>query len=143
MIFELTIYKENFIILISQIRRVCINYQGRFLFDDKKRSNFNKKILINLFNHMALFLIGVVEMLVVTAWTKLVTKTQVLASGGVTMVNVLIWYYVLQQIVSDIDNWQIAFVYAAGCAVGTVISVYIFQRHEKSNEIDGDMAKQY
>lgn len=92
---------------------------------------------------MTLFFIGVIEMVIVTAWTKLVTKTQVLASGMITMVNVLIWYYVLQQIVGDISNWRIAFVYAAGCAVGTVISVYLFKKHELANDIDGNMAKQY
>lgn len=79
---------------------------------------------------MTLFLIGVIEMVIVTTWTKLVTKTQVLASGGVTMVNVLIWYYVLQQIVGDISNWQIAFTYALGCSLGTIISVLFFQLRE-------------
>lgn len=79
---------------------------------------------------MALFFIGVIEMVVVTAWTKVVTKTQVLASGTVTMVNVLIWYYVLQKMVTDISNWRIALLYAFGCSIGTVISVYLFQKRE-------------
>ncbi|OGF27654.1 hypothetical protein A2331_04565 [Candidatus Falkowbacteria bacterium RIFOXYB2_FULL_34_18] len=92
---------------------------------------------------MALFFIGIIEMVIVTAWTKLVTKTQVLASGGVTMVNVLIWYYVLQRIVTDIDNWRIAVIYAIGCASGTIISVYLFQKHEEASEANGNIAKQY
>jgi len=80
---------------------------------------------------MALFFIGILEMLIVTAWTKLVTKTKILASGVVTMVNVLIWYYVLQRIINDISNWQIAFKYALGCSLGTVISTYIFYLREQ------------
>lgn len=79
---------------------------------------------------MALFFIGIIEMLIVTAWTKLVTRTKILASGGVTMVNVLIWYYVLQRIMDDISNWRLALLYAFGCSLGTVLSMYFFQRNE-------------
>ncbi len=50
----------------------------------------------------------------------------------VTMVNILIWYYVLQKIVDDISNWQLVFLYALGCAVGTVISTYYFHVDEKT-----------
>ncbi len=79
---------------------------------------------------MMLFFIGILEMLIVTLWTKLVTKTKVLASGAVTMVNVLIWYYVLQQMVDDISNWHLAVLYAVGCSLGTVISTYFFRLRE-------------
>lgn len=71
-------------------------------------------------------------MIIVTLWTKMVVETRVLASGMVTMVNILIWYYVLQRIVDDINNWQLVLLYAFGCAVGTVISTYYFQRSEKA-----------
>ncbi len=81
---------------------------------------------------MVLFFVGVVEMIIVTLWTKMVVETRVVASGAVTMVNILIWYYVLQKIVDDIDNWQLVFLYAFGCAVGTVISTYYFHMDEKS-----------
>lgn len=80
---------------------------------------------------MMLFFIGILEMLIVTVWTKFVTKTQVLASGVITMINVLIWYYVLQTIVNNISNWQLVVLYAAGCAVGTVLSTYGFKLHEQ------------
>lgn len=81
---------------------------------------------------MTLFFIGVLEMIIVTLWTKMVVETRVLASGMVTMVNILIWYYVLQRIVDDINNWKLVLLYAFGCAVGTVISTYYFQRTEKA-----------
>ncbi|MDD5032679.1 MAG: DUF5698 domain-containing protein [Candidatus Pacebacteria bacterium] len=83
-----------------------------------------------------LFFVGIIEMLIVTAWTKVVTRTKVMASGAITMVNVLIWYYVLQRFVDDIDNWLIAVVYAFGCAVGTVLGTYYFQKEEERNEKD-------
>lgn len=79
---------------------------------------------------MVLFFIGIIEMLIVTLWTKMVTKTKVLASGVITMVNVLIWYYVLQKIVDNISNWHYALMYAAGCSIGTVISTYYFHLRE-------------
>jgi ABC-type iron transport system FetAB permease component len=79
-----------------------------------------------------LFLIGILEMLIVTAWTKMVTETKVLFGGAVTIVNILIWYYVLQRIVDDIKNWQLVLLYAAGCAIGTMISTYYFSRREKN-----------
>ena len=86
---------------------------------------------------MALFFIGVIEMLIVTAWTRLVTKTKIIASGGVTMVNVLIWYYVLRQMVTDISNWKLAVIYAFGCSLGTLISLMISQYWEKSDHEQG------
>lgn len=88
---------------------------------------------------MVLFFIGVLEMIIVTFWTKLVVETRVIASGVVTMINVLIWYYVLQAIVDDINNWKLVVLYAFGCAVGTVISTYYFHREEKAAS---ELAKQ-
>ena len=87
---------------------------------------------------MFLFLIGIIEMLIVTSWTKMVTKTKVLASGGITMINVLIWYYVLQRIVDDISNWHVALMYAAGCSVGTVISTYYFHLRESKEAMTAE-----
>ena len=81
---------------------------------------------------MMLFFIGILEMLIVTIWTKTVTDTMVLASGAVTMVNVLIWYYVLQQIVGNINNWYLALLYALGCSLGTVICTAYFRYRKNS-----------
>ncbi len=80
---------------------------------------------------MMLFFVGVIEMIIVTMWTKLVVETRIVASGVITMVNVLIWYYVLQTIVDDISNWKLVFLYAFGCAIGTIASTYYFHRDEK------------
>lgn len=73
-------------------------------------------------------------MLIVTAWTKFVTKAQVLASGAITMVNVLIWYYVLEKIIQDIANWKLVVLYALGCSIGTALSTYYFQKKEEKQE---------
>ncbi len=81
---------------------------------------------------MLLFFIGILEMLIVTAWTKMVTKSQIVASGFVTLINVLIWFYVIQTIVDDIHNWQLAFLYAFGCALGTVLSMIFFKIKENA-----------
>jgi hypothetical protein len=84
---------------------------------------------------MSLFFIGILEMLIVTAWTKVVTKSQVIASGAITWINILIWYYVLQAMVNDIGNWYMAMLYATGCAAGTIITMWFFSKREKKVKI--------
>jgi len=76
---------------------------------------------------MMLFLIGIVEMIVVTAWTTVVSDAKVLKSGIITSINVLIWYYILTIFVNDINNWQLILLYAAGCSVGTMLTTYFFK----------------
>jgi uncharacterized protein YebE (UPF0316 family) len=80
---------------------------------------------------MVLFFIGIIEMLIVTAWTKVVTKTRIFASGVITMINIIIWYYVLQTIIENINNWQLVILYALGCSVGTMIATFYFSLQEK------------
>lgn len=84
---------------------------------------------------MMLFFVGVLEMLVLTTWTKMVTKTMILASGAVTMANMYIWYYVLQKIVNDLDNWHLVFSYALGCSLGTMLTTSYFKMREGRNEL--------
>jgi len=98
---------------------------------------------------MMLFFIGVLEMLIISTWTKAVIETKVVVSGVVTMLNVLIWYYVLQQVVNDLGNWQVVTLYAVGCATGTILSTLYFRRldikkqsREKANLAQNEMAKQ-
>jgi ABC-type iron transport system FetAB permease component len=93
---------------------------------------------------MSLFFIGVLEMLIVTIWTKVVSETRVLASGIVTMVNVLIWYYVLQRILDDMGNWWLVLLYASGCSLGTILSTYAFQLRDnfQSAKVEAVMSEQ-
>lgn len=80
---------------------------------------------------MMLFFVGILEMLIVATWTKLVSNNHILGSGIMTIFNILIWYYVLQTIVADIQNWQLIVLYAVGCALGTVMTTFFFQRKER------------
>jgi len=84
---------------------------------------------------MILFFIGIIEMLVISTWTKVVTETKVVVSGMVTVVNIFIWYYVLQTMVNDIHNFWVVGLYAAGCAVGTMLSTAYFRFKEKREAI--------
>jgi uncharacterized protein YebE (UPF0316 family) len=77
---------------------------------------------------MTLFFVGILEMLIVTSWTKIVTKSQVILSGFITFVNVLVWYYVLQKITEDIRNITLVLLYAAGCAIGTILTLIFFKQ---------------
>ncbi|MDD4995090.1 MAG: DUF5698 domain-containing protein [Patescibacteria group bacterium] len=80
---------------------------------------------------MILFFIGFLEMIIATAWTRVVTKAQIMASGFVTLVNIFIWYYVLQRIISDISNTQLIVIYALGCAIGTMFCTAYFHYFDK------------
>jgi len=71
---------------------------------------------------MLLFILGVVEMFIVAYWTKAVSESRTYLSGFITIINVLIWFYVLRIFVDDINNWYLVIGYALGCAVGTMLS---------------------
>ncbi|MFH1047468.1 MAG: DUF5698 domain-containing protein [Patescibacteria group bacterium] len=81
---------------------------------------------------MMLFFIGVVEMMIAAAWTRTVSSSKVLPSGAITMVNIFIWYFVLQTIIEDVTNWHVIVFYAMGCAVGTMLTTEFFSRREKA-----------
>lgn len=102
-------------------------YKGRPFIKSRFKAGIISKLMI-------LFFIGILEMLIVTTWTKFVTTTKVLASGVVTMINVLIWFYVIQTLVTNINNWRLALLYAFGCSVGTVISTYYFHLREDNEK---------
>lgn len=70
---------------------------------------------------LLLFVIGIIEMIIATVWTRVAVSSRVVASGLVTFINILLWYYVLTVIVEDISNTSLAITYAAGCAVGTML----------------------
>lgn len=80
---------------------------------------------------MMLFFIGLVEMIIATIWTRFVSQGKMFASAFITFVNILIWYYVLQEIISDLSDWTIIILYALGCAVGTMIGMFLFDREQK------------
>ncbi len=80
---------------------------------------------------LSFFFIGFVEMIICTIWTKVVNKSQVWASGAVTLIEIVVWYFVIEAIISDINNWSIILAYALGCALGTMCSTYYFQIMEK------------
>ncbi|MFA5248341.1 MAG: DUF5698 domain-containing protein [Patescibacteria group bacterium] len=80
-----------------------------------------------------LFFVGVLEMIIATVWTKTVTDKLLVASGVTTMVNILIWYYVLQQIVDNIQNWHLVILYALGCSLGTVICTAYYRHRDRKS----------
>lgn len=82
---------------------------------------------------MLIFTLGLIEMFVISYWTKTVVESRVYASGVITIVNVLIWYYVLQTFVDDISNLYLVLSYSLGCATGTMISALI-TNHGKSRK---------
>jgi ABC-type iron transport system FetAB permease component len=92
---------------------------------------------------MLIFTLGVVEMFVIAYWTKTVVESRVYVSGVITIVNVLIWYYVLQTFVDDINNWYLVLSYSLGCAVGTMLSGFVSNKEKarKSRKVKQALAK--
>lgn len=76
---------------------------------------------------MSLFLIGIVEMVVISLWTRFVSESKVVASGFISVPNIFIWYYVLQAVTTDITNIHLVTTYALGCAIGTMVTVGFFR----------------
>ena len=73
---------------------------------------------------------GILEMMIISLWTRFVSESKIMASGITTVVNIFIWYYVLQSVIDDIENINLVALYALGCAVGTMITTAYFRRHE-------------
>jgi len=80
---------------------------------------------------ITLFFVGIAEMVIIAAWTKAVSDNKILASGVITLINIVTWYYVLERILQDLGNWRIVAVYALGCAIGTMATTWYFQVKEK------------
>jgi len=72
----------------------------------------------------------------------MVSDTKVMGSGAITIVNVLIWYYVLESVLQDLGNWEVVLIYAVGCAVGTMLSTWIFQVIKKRKRLAKKLAKE-
>ncbi|HTM68480.1 MAG TPA: hypothetical protein VL426_04215 [Candidatus Binatia bacterium] len=72
---------------------------------------------------MILFFVGIIEMAIATYWTRFVTNANVRMTGVVTGINFTIWYFVIRQVVENIDNWQAIVPYGAGCVAGAMIGV--------------------
>lgn len=81
---------------------------------------------------MSLFLIGIVEMIIISMWTRFVSESKIMASGLTSVVNIFIWYYVLQTVIVDIENINLVALYAAGCAAGTMITTAFFRYQSKT-----------
>lgn len=67
-------------------------------------------------------------------WTRFVSESKIMASGLTSVVNIFIWYYVLQSVIDHIEDINLVALYAAGCAVGTMITTAYFRYHNKNAE---------
>ncbi|MEY4744491.1 MAG: hypothetical protein RL272_436 [Candidatus Parcubacteria bacterium] len=90
---------------------------------------------------MILFFVGIVEMAIATYWTRFVTSANVRMTGVVTGVNFAIWYFVIRQVVENLDNWHAIVPYGAGCVAGSMLGVALdvdalmlrfFRRHGRA-----------
>ncbi len=79
---------------------------------------------------MLIFTLGVVEMFIIAYWTKTVVESRIYVSGVITIINILIWYYVLQTFVENLDNWYLVMSYALGCAAGTMLSGFVSEKEK-------------
>ncbi|MBU4315473.1 hypothetical protein KJ673_03675 [Patescibacteria group bacterium] len=85
---------------------------------------------------MSLFFIGIVEMIIISMWTRFVSESKIIASGLTSVVNIFIWYYVLQSVLGDIENVNLVALYALGCAVGTMMTTAYFRFSNKNPQTE-------
>lgn len=72
---------------------------------------------------MILFFVGIIEMAIATCWTRTVSKANVATTGFITAINITIWYFVINEIVNNLNNWNAIIPYTAGCVLGSMIGV--------------------
>ena len=72
---------------------------------------------------MILFFVGIIEMTIATCWTRTVSKAEVATTGFVTAINIIIWYFVINEIVKNLNNWNAIIPYTAGCVIGSMFGV--------------------
>jgi purine-cytosine permease-like protein len=82
-----------------------------------------------------MFVLGFVEMFITAYWTKVVSESRVLMSGLVTVVNILIWFYVLRTFVDDINNFYLVIIYTLGCASGVMFSGYLSNKEKAKKKL--------
>jgi len=75
-----------------------------------------------------MFGVGVLEMVIISAWTKSVTEQRLFTSGFLTIINVSIWYFILRVIIEHINSVPLFAVYAVGCSLGTMIEILLGRR---------------
>jgi len=80
---------------------------------------------------MVLFFVGIIEMAISAAWTRMVSDNRTLPTGVITMMNIFIWYYVLNQVVNNINGWHVIVPYALGCACGAMLGTVKMSRARK------------
>ena len=82
-------------------------------------------------------------MFIISYWTKTVVDSRIFMSGVVTIANIFIWFYVLRTFVDNIDNWHLVLTYAIGCAVGTMLSVFVSnqEKDRKNKKLKKALAK--
>jgi hypothetical protein len=79
---------------------------------------------------LLLFLVGVIEMIFVSALTESISQGKVLRSGLFTFINIAIWYFILRLVIDDITDISVLFIYGLGCSFGTMFKVYLTKRRK-------------
>lgn len=81
---------------------------------------------------IVLFFTGFCEMVIVAVWTSSVAKSKIVFSGIITLINIFIWYFVLQTIIENLNNVGLIGLYALGCATGTMVGTWLESTRGKS-----------
>jgi len=74
-----------------------------------------------------IFVIGLVENFVSTWQLKVISKDYHITAGLLDILNVLIWYFILRLMVENINNVNLAVMYAIGSGLGTYLSARYFE----------------
>jgi uncharacterized protein YebE (UPF0316 family) len=77
-----------------------------------------------LFQILLYLAIGFIEMFIITARTSLISKGKKVAASSVVFVESILYFVILNQIVSSMGNhWHVFVAYAAGGSLGTFVNL--------------------
>ena len=80
---------------------------------------------------MLIFFIGMAEAVLSTLWAKSIQETRMYWSPVITMMNVLIWYYVLRTVLEQVNDVSVVLMYALGCGLGNFLVIMTGKVMEK------------
>jgi uncharacterized protein YebE (UPF0316 family) len=69
------------------------------------------------------FVVGLLEMLFWSLQTKALIKDKLTNTFVFTFISVIIWYYVVENVASNISKWWLMLTYATGCSIGNIATI--------------------
>ncbi len=88
-------------------------------------------------NYFLMIITGIVECFLLSLNTKFLQKNKKLPCFIVSLLSIIIWYYVISTVVENMHNWKLLMCYAIGFSSGDVLAIEFDVYLEKLAKIYG------